>query len=471
MKVLVICNNHNSINILKLCIKLKTFLNNLKIVAIFSSSKLANDFYSKIEHEKYIYYKIISSQGIKSINFSNSINENTNIEYRNKDIISKARELFSNVISYLSKNVFLYKFRELIISSRLKRYKTICYEYLYEEKFSLVMSMSDRTHDYLESSMLYEARNIGLKIILPYLAQYDLKAALRYRLNKFGKIKNEFRPFHPPTLYKIISFFKFRDQLNDGYFFQSPYILNAHRRNKTISDYPWWPGNGNSDIVCVDNDHTAKQYIDNRVPASKLRIVGHSQLDEVFLSLKNKITIKDTLIKKYNLNAKKKFYILSLPQHAEQGYLKWEEHIAQIEKIIKIIKKRNCNFLVSIHPRQDKLKYLYLVDKYNCNFIDEPLSNIIGISDIFISSNSSTAIWATLCGIPVLNIKGPTENLFPYLDTVFYASSINEIDSLITSISKNKTVDFSSDWIKLSKENIFDGNFLKRFIDLMTQHQ
>lgn len=466
MKVLVICNNHNSINILKLCIKLKSFINNLEIVAIFSNHDLANDFYKKIEFKKYISFKIITNQGVKTKNFSSD--RNTSTGKRSNNIFQRVKNFIFSFISYFSQIVFLYKLRELIISRRLKKYKAICANYLNNQNFDVLISMSDRTHDYLESPLLCEAKNIGLKIILPYLAQYDLESALSYRLDKFGKIRNEFRPFYPATPYKIVSFFRFKDQLNNGYFFQSPYILNAHRINKTISQYPWWNGNGNSDIVCVDSEHTAQQYMANKVPESKIKIVGHAQLDEVFMSLENRDKIKTTLTNKYNLNDKKNFYILSLPQHAEQGYIDWSDHIDQIEKILKTIEKTNCNFLISIHPRQDKTRYLYLQEKYNCIFVDETLSSIIGISDVFISSNSSTAIWATLCGIPVLNIKGPTKNLFPYLNTVFYVDSINNIDLQLKSIMENDALDFSTDWTKLSRDKIFDGKFLERFINLIS---
>jgi hypothetical protein len=67
-----------------------------------------------------------------------------------------------------------------------------------------------------------------------------------------------------------------------------------------------------------------------------------------------------------------------------------------------------------------------------------------------------------------LNIKGPTKNLFPYLNTVFYVDSINNIDLQLKSIMENDTLDFSTDWIKLSRDKIFDGKFLERFINLIS---
>ena len=104
---------------------------------------------------------------------------------------------------------------------------------------------------------------------------------------------------------------------------------------------------------------------------------------------------------------------------------------------------------------------------YDLNIVDEKLCDIIGASDLFIASNSSTLTWATLCGIPAVNFAGPIENLFGYLDSTTYVSRLEEICDVIVECLRKTNICFENDWQVLSKNEVFDGKFGLRFLKLL----
>lgn len=464
MKILVVCNNHNSINILRLCLKIRSKLDqNIQITAISPSKDASNDLCNKINSSE-LNFKVLLRNKIENLE---NLKKRTSIQTKKSFIRIFKDKLLKHFPKIILNSPLLYKIREIKIILQLKSQKRFILAFMKDHDFNLVLSQSDRTHDYLESNILFAAKSLNIKIILPFLAQYDINAALDYRKDDNGNIYNEYKPFSPPTIYKLVSYFRFRNQLYKNCFFQAPYLLNAHNKNRTLSSFPWWVGNGISDIVCVDSQHSYDKYKKYNVKQNKLRIVGHAQFDEVFISFKNKEIIKGNLLKKYKFSASKKLIILSLPQHAEQGFINWEKHIKGIYDIFEQLERSQSNILVSIHPRQELENYSFLENKFNCIIADENLSSIIGASDIFIASNSSTSTWAVLCGIPGINIVGPIDNLFNHLESIQYVDDINKLSNTLENLIVSEPLNFSNDWKLLSKDEVFDGNFYSRFLQLM----
>ena len=170
---------------------------------------------------------------------------------------------------------------------------------------------------------------------------------------------------------------------------------------------------------------------------------------------------------KYKFNSLKKLVIFSLPQHFEQGYMKSEKHFRQINEILQQLVAVDCNLLISAHPRQDLSNYSFITRKYGLNIASEKLCNIIGASDLFVASNSSTLTWATLCGIPAINLEGPIENLFGHLSSIKYISDFREILEVASQCLKKPLLSFENDWQYMSKDLVFDGKCTHRFLKLL----
>jgi len=129
--------------------------------------------------------------------------------------------------------------------------------------------------------------------------------------------------------------------------------------------------------------------------------------------LKNKLildkdkyeTKKKIVFKKYNLNNKKKLIIIGITNWYEHDMTNLKDGYSRNETMIKIIvdNYKNCNLLLSLHPKQKIKDYLWLSKKYKIKIIKEPLIDIIAISNLFVASFGSSVLqWAKICKIKSL---------------------------------------------------------------------
>ena len=459
MKILIICNNHNCINLVRLCLNLQIFkAGDAFIKCLFASKAMAQDYYAEFGSSNIDYFILLDNRLCPYI-------QSEDIAAKKSVVASKSlHDRFRLMVPRpILNSTLLYKVRELWISKNLSRSKKVMNSFLALNDIGVVLSISDRSHDYVESATLAAAKSLGIKVILPFTAHYDIDASLNYRKDQNNKFFAEFQPFTGLSIYKLISYFRFKKQLYKGLFFQAPFVLNAHRKEQTLSAYPWWVGNGLCDVVCVDSKHTYERYIENRVPAKKLVVVGHAQYDNIYRSNQNHKQIICDLNQKYGFANNKQLVILSLPQHSEQGYLEWDIHIQQIRQLLSQMVMVDCNFLISLHPRQDRLNYNFILDEYGFNLAGEQLSDIIGAADLFIASNSTTSIWACLCGISGINLSGPIDDLYEHLSSVVYLDNLNLLSDVVTKSLHEPPLDYTNDWKILSKDKVFDGRFNSRF--------
>ncbi|MDD5558627.1 hypothetical protein [Candidatus Methylomirabilis sp.] len=473
MKLLVVVNNHNSFSVMEFCLSLRKYDDAVEVmVACDAELNAAHvEFFAKNKIQRMVFHLGTNGGGNKRqlsvVASAKQLESQSRSRSKSQRSDNLLGTVFSLLIDFALSSSLFYFLREQFIFYRLKRHKKHALEFIDKFKPDVVISISDRSHDYIEASTLWAAKQRGIKVLVPYVAQYDMDAALVYRMAKNGKPDRELRAFWPPSLYKIISYLRFKDQLYKGLFFQSPYVLNAHRRSGTLSAYPWWIGNGNSDVVCVDSGHTARKYLEHRVRSDKIVVVGHVTYDKVFFSYANRQSIKQALMKKYSLASDKKLLILSMPQYAEQGYMDWDQHWVEIDSTIKAVVSTNNNLLLSIHPRSDVRNYASLERKYQCRILEEPLSDVIGAADLFLASNSTTFTWAALCGIPGIALMSPVPFLFSYLESLRPVSASSDLTAEITNILKSPAISFEPDWQQLSRNEVFDGKFQERFLRLL----
>jgi len=356
-----------------------------------------------------------------------------------------------------------YVTKEIIFSIRLRKCKEQAKKVLEEIQPISIFSYSDRTSDYLESSILSQAKKLGINVTLPYVANWAGEAAFKLRTDENGKIFPEFRASPYRSLYHFYSYFRLRTQILNKCYLFPPYILNAHKRNGTLSNYNWWVGNGCSDLVCVNSSYAKKTYLENKVPREKIQIVGDAAISEIYKSYTNSKVLKDNLCEKYNLDPNLKFVILTMPQQAEQGYLNWEKHWQDVNFLVKTLSSIDINLLISLHPRQNKNEYLFLKERFKAVIVDEPLSTTIGVADLFLASNSGTMIWSILCGVPTINFDFNLDfHLYDYLDSLIRVKDYETFNQQVKKlIFEQSQIDFTTDWYELSRDIVFCTDSLK----------
>lgn len=470
MKLVIICNNHNSLTLLNLAYQMAVRLSDVKLEIIFEDRFLLA---VKKNTEKFpvgdvrLYTPLLVETHTDGVRAA--------IKKRKFKILAldrplaSSKKIINSLKHYFPETTLGSILLEALISVRLFKAKQKALQFLESVAPAAILTVSDRSHDYLESSLLWAAHKRKIKIIIPYVAHYDKDYALSYRRDQNGKLQAGLDPFSPWCLYKLLSYFRFKKQLYKGAFFQTPYVLAAHFWAGTMSSYPWWVGNGNSDLVCVNSLSTMKIFKKNMVPKTKLVVVGDVNYDILYENFSQKALITSNIIKKYKLDQKKKIIIFALPQFAEQGLLGEEQHTKSINKMMSELCDLGCNVLVSLHPRVVSENYTYLENQYPCKIVEERLAEVLISADIFVSHVSSTVIWATICGIKaiVFDHLMLNEDFYTEFKTINVVNRFEDIGYAVRSGFKDKDTCFESDWYRLSRTETFDGNTVNRYIELI----
>jgi len=474
VKILAICNNHNSLPLLDLSQRMARVRPDLDLVVVCErrmsvavTTNLKPYARSKVEiwtmgagHSVVSGVASRAPKPTKWRRFSSLktlINANT------------AYEPGKSLVALLKASTLGQLFAEHYIAKRLERAKRQALEIIDREKPTAVFSISDRSHDYLESALLWAARQRRVMVILPYVAHYDNEYAIGYRKDGHGRLQQEFDPFSPLNLYKIWSFFRFKRQLYKGAFFQAPYLLGAHRRAGTLSSYPWCVGNGLSDIVCVNSLHTHDIFLKNHVPEEKLRLVGDVYYDVLVERYREKDSLKSEFISRYGFDPEKRIVVLAMPQFAEQGLLGEVAHWEIIDKLMAELAKSGCNILVSLHPRMDPKEYSFIEEKFPCRIAQERLAEFLVLADVFVAHVSSTVVWAVLCGIRVVVFDHLSLNkhFYDYLKTVHVVRDIASLGNAVQESCRAEMLELKDDWTQLSKPEVFDGETIDRYLKVL----
>lgn len=332
--------------------------------------------------------------------------------------------------------------------------------------FKVFMPYDDRTHRDIIGALVF-AKDKKIPIVLPYVYLSGYYVSPMYHRAKYWEKSNL-------CLYQNYIFNKFANygvQRYKEHFYFSAFVLAAqYSYHKVISKNPYFSGCGVCDIVVLDSNLTKKYYSKvKEFDMSKARILGDITHDNLYEAYKNKDKIKAKFKEKYNLNDKK-IVVFAAIQLFEHGMAKTlQESVDENEFIVKNILKNDVLLIISLHPFMKKQDYMCLQEKFDCIIADESLMEFLPIADIFIHAGSSTAIWALLCGIKTLNLwfwGDEGKELFSKYETMRDIYDKNLLSQTIYDLIQTD-IDFSPDWEKLSRNEVFDGNTKQRYLELL----
>ena len=186
------------------------------------------------------------------------------------------------------------------------------------------------------------------------------------------------------------------------------------------------------------------------------------------------ITILSVLNLKCSKKENRPLVILALPQLYEHQLLSKEQHFAEIEYLVSTISKYSTDVLVSLHPKMDKVHYLFLEKKYNVVIAEQNLIDIIHLAKIFISTYSSTVLWSVALGIPSIIVDFYTLNYsyFKNFKGVGIFSEKQSFEAYLVELLKFGKLYKSKeiDQIKDSKNTVMDGNCISNLIKLINEY-
>lgn len=343
-----------------------------------------------------------------------------------------------------------------------KKYISII-EIFNKNNFNLVFINGDR-HLGVEPVFLKICSELKIPTLIPYMTFLTEPESLAEGKKNYGLKRSVFI-----SDYFLSSEMKFKKQKFNNKFYYPHYIANSLFKFGTLSEFPWVIGRGKSDYLCLPNLYLKKYYIKKGVKVEKIKVIGDVAYDLLYKNYNSKFKILNNTLKKYNLMSKK-IVIVALPQLAEHGILPWNKHWEEVDFLLSSIDKLNCNIIISLHPKMNRKSYLFLEKKYNCLISEERLLNILPIADMFIATYSSTVLWSVLCGIKTLVVDFYCLNhrIFDFLESVKIATNKQTFVDLLKKIELQE-VDFASDWESLSRDQVFDGKTIERYVDLIGQ--
>lgn len=335
-----------------------------------------------------------------------------------------------------------------------------------EIKPNCVFCLNDRG-DQIAQPFLKASKENDIKILIPYFSIYEL--------NYSRRLRKEFLLGNHSSLFEKFYFNRYKHLLYNHKDYQISFYnvsdLFAYKKFNTLSKDPWWNGNNFADYICVDNNITKKDFIRlGKINSNKIKVVGNIVFDELFEKSKEKKKIKQAVIKDYGLRKRLPIVIIALPQHWEEGDNNFvlKDSLDEINFLLKEVKKKYCNVLVSLHPKMKLSDYKAIIQKHECQILKEKLIEVMAGADLFIASNSTTMMFSLLLGIKNISVCFNGISTFS-IDSYNNINIVRNDKEFVDLIKKIDTMefDFKQEWKSLGKNTIFDGNCISRYKKLI----
>lgn len=333
-------------------------------------------------------------------------------------------------------------------------------------KIDLIFLEGDRHMNIQEPVFLKISMERQIPVILPYLV-FPTEEESLIRSSKNKMIRQKWYTSH----YILDAQKRFMGAQRNNKYYYPHAISNALYRFGVLSENPWYMGSGKITALCLPNQYMVSKYISNGIPRTKTLLLGDISYDRLFQNFIDRNKLRKKVFKKYDLDFSRKCFIIALPQLAEHDILDWDDHWDEINFLLESLTSLNINLLISLHPKMDFEKYCFLESKFNCHILEERLVDVLPMADLFLGTFTSTVFWSVLCGIKTIIVDFYNLNLsaFDFLNSVLIikkkALFLKGVDYKL----KEQT-DFSADWEKLSREEVFDGRTINRYKKLIIEN-
>jgi hypothetical protein len=384
------------------------------------------------------------------------------INISSKNIIDKKNKINFFVKKFIKNTTIGQIFYAFVLALKMISYLRIAEKYITLIKPDILLVNSDRMGVSLEQAFLKKSKKYAIKSIVPYTSVISNGISLRLASLNLYSVQT----ILDKILFKIL---KNQTKNIDGK------IIKFYDSSTTIilklfgllSLNPWMIENGLVDYVCIDSLYSFNKYKDDILFPEKFKIVGDIEYDILYY---HSITQIKYLKTNYAIDDDLPNIIIALPQLAEHSILSWEKHWQEIYFILDELRDVNANIFLSLHPKMDLNKYIHLEKMYPCIILKEQLRDVIHEADLFMAINSSTVLWSTILGIKtiVLDYFGLDSSYFKDLSSIQFIKEKKNLKKLVMNTLVSN-INFVEDFKSLSKDDIFDGKTIQRYIELMKE--
>jgi hypothetical protein len=177
---------------------------------------------------------------------------------------------------------------------------------------------------------------------------------------------------------------------------------------KYSNKYSFIYGHGESTKIAIFGESVYKKLVNEGIPPNKLEITGNPKFDKLIEYKKEKT--KNILKEKYNSPKDKAVILLITQQFVEYRIWTKNQRESFVSEIVRAVSNlNNIEFIIKIrHPNEKKDDYIQILDKFDIKykiFKEEPIEEILSISDVVLSSSSTAILEAIILGKPTMVIN------------------------------------------------------------------
>lgn len=161
---------------------------------------------------------------------------------------------------------------------------------------------------------------------------------------------------------------------------------------------------GNANVLFAESVVMYEHYFNEGIKGKSILKTGALYDDELNKSMLNFDEIRKQIYTKYNFDITKPLITCSfIPDYTQDRLCEFKNFESLIDFWIDSLQKyKHYNIIYQLHPAISVKHHEYISQK-NITIANEPLISIMPITDIFITSVSSTIRWAIICEKPVIN--------------------------------------------------------------------
>jgi hypothetical protein len=301
-------------------------------------------------------------------------------------------------VYFIYKNIHLLGFfyRVAVKLRRAKREKSII------DAFKIdLMVFAEDSEDYFTPQLIEVGHKKGIKsVVFPYTFanQFEFLEDAYFNDRRVNKnILNCIAGYFFP---KWTYFYKNKKLLKSTASF-----IFATELFKRSPPNPWVMSSGYADVIAVESKFMREYYHKAGIPSDQMLETGYLSLDQLSHVSQKKNEIKADLAKCLGIDANKPWVVCAVPPsqwpRAGVGFSTYDDFLNKFLGLFKQFKE--VEVLFKFHPRLDLNDIKKLCEKHKIIFVENDTVELVGISNAYIASVSSTIRWVLALGIPTIN--------------------------------------------------------------------
>lgn len=242
---------------------------------------------------------------------------------------------------------------------------------------------------------------------------------------------------------------------------------------RTSAPDPWVMSSGHADVIAVESSFMKEYYEKAGIPNEKMVETGSPSLDYLHKIYFGKANYKEELALRFGLDKNKPWVLCALPPYQRSVHFKFQSYNHFIEHFIgSFAKFDGVEMIFKFHPRFDTLEIQKLCEKFGVKYISEDTLNLIGVSDLYVATVSSTIRWALALGIPTVNFDVYNYNYgdFDSAKNYHIVNSMEDFNKVFAEIYQNLMISKIETRHPLQTSfAVLDGNSHRRILELCSK--